>query len=210
MQLECMLRLAAKCESKPLFHTDLRETAAMHANRKLWRWLAIICFLSFGVLGWVGTEIYQAAPPIPKSVVTESGDLLYTGPEIQHGQKAWLASGGQQIGSVWGHGSYLAPDWSADWLHREAVTLREKLAQHHYQQSYDTLSVGKQAEVSALLKQEMRLNRYDADTDTLTVTDLRAEAIRDVAAHYTSLFGTDPAFDELRVQYAMPHGAIVS
>src|SRR5690606_11266394 len=91
-----------------------------------------------------------------------------------------------------------------------AVTVREKLAKQHCPQSIEALSVGKQAEVGALLKHEMRLNRYDADTDTLTLTDLRAEAIREVAAHYTSLFGTDPALDELRVQYAMPHGAITS
>src|SRR5690554_125080 len=182
----------------------------MQSTKKLWRWLAIICFFSFAALGWVGTEIYQAAPPIAKTVVSESGELLYTGSEIQYGQRAWLSAGGQQIGSVWGHGAYLAPDWSADWLHREALAVREKLAQYHYQQSFEKLTVGRQAEIGALLKEEMRLNRYDAETDTLTVTDLRAEAIRDVAAHYASLFGTDPALDELRVQYAMPHGAITS
>jgi hypothetical protein len=32
----------------------------------------------------------------------------------------FVAAGGQQVGSVWNHGSYVAPDWSADWLHREA------------------------------------------------------------------------------------------
>jgi nitric oxide reductase large subunit len=34
-----------------------------------------------------------------------------------------------QQGSVWGHGSYLAPDWSADWLHREAVALVDRISQ---------------------------------------------------------------------------------
>src|SRR3954464_13503611 len=28
---------------------------------------------------------------------------------------------GMQLGSIWGHGGYVAPDWSADWLYREAV-----------------------------------------------------------------------------------------
>src|SRR5690606_21570337 len=76
----------------------------MQSTKKLWRWLAIICFFSFAALGWVGTEIYQAAPPIAKTVVSESGELLYTGDEIQYGQRAWLAAGGQQVGSVWGMG----------------------------------------------------------------------------------------------------------
>lgn len=180
----------------------------MQSSKKLWRWLAIICFFSFAALGWVGTEIYQAAPPIAKTVVSDSGELLYTGSEIQYGQRAWLSAGGQQVGSVWGHGAYLAPDWSADWLHREALALREKLAQYHYQQSFETLGVGQQAEIGALLKQEMRTNRYDAETDTLVVSDLRAEAIREVAAHYNSLFGNDPVFNELREQYAMAHDSL--
>lgn len=180
----------------------------MHDTRRLWRWLAIICFFSFAALGWVGTEIYQAAPPIPQSVVTESGKVLYTKPQIQQGQQAWLSAGGQQVGSVWGHGSYLAPDWSADWLHREALALRERLAQQFYAQTFAELSLGKQAEIAALLTNEMRQNRYDAATDTLTVSDLRADAINEVAAHYYGLFGNDPALNTLREQYAMMHDSL--
>ena len=47
------------------------------------------------------------------------------GEQIQRGQQVWLAAGGQQQGSVWGHGAYVAPDWSADWLHREAIELQQ-------------------------------------------------------------------------------------
>src|SRR5690606_41892419 len=122
---------------------------------------------------------YRAAQPIATTVASGPGRLLCSGSEIECGQRAWLSAGGRQVGSVWGHGAYLAPDWSADWLHREALALREKLAQYHYQQSFETLGVGQQAEIGALLKQEMRTNRYDAATDTLTVSDLRAEAIRE-------------------------------
>lgn len=180
----------------------------MHDTRRLWRWLAVICFFSFAALGWVGTEIYQAAPPIPQTVVTESGHTLYTKAQMQRGQQAWLAAGGQQMGSVWGHGSYLAPDWSADWLHREALALREGLAQQHYARPFADLSMGKQAEIAALLKAEMRQNRYDAATDTLVVSNLRAEAIRGVAAHYYGLFGNDPALNTLREHYAMAHDSL--
>lgn len=72
----------------------------MHATRKLWTWLAIICVLSFSVLGWVGREIYVTAPPIPLSVTDSRAEVIYSGPQIQHGQQAWLAAGGQQLGSV--------------------------------------------------------------------------------------------------------------
>lgn len=180
----------------------------MHATRKLWTWLAIICVLSFSVLGWVGTEIYLKAPPIPKQIVSTDKQLLYSGEQIQRGQEAWLAAGGQQVGSVWGHGSYLAPDWSADWLHREAVALREVWAVRDFGKPFDQLGVGQQAQLNGLLKVEMRRNTYDAQADRLSLSPERAEAIRTVAQHYSGLFGDERAFDKLREQYAMKAGSL--
>ena len=39
----------------------------MRSNKRLWRWLAFIFVLSFGVLGYLGVQIYLTAPPIPKA-----------------------------------------------------------------------------------------------------------------------------------------------
>ena len=33
-----------------------------------------------------------------------------------------------EVGSIWGHGSYVAPDWTADWLHREATFILDRWA----------------------------------------------------------------------------------
>ena len=175
----------------------------MNTSRRLWRWLGAIFLLSFGVLGWMGREIYLAAPPIPQQVVQTDGVVLYTGEQVQRGQQAWLSAGGQQMGSVWGHGSYVAPDWSADWLHREVLALREILAQKLYQTRFDYLGTGEQALVSAKVKEELRHNSYDAKTGTLAVSPERAQAIRELAAHYSGLFGNDSKLDSLREQYAM-------
>lgn len=175
----------------------------MHSTRKLWTWLAIICLLSFAVLGWTGTEIYVKAPPIPQQVVSTGGEVLFSHEQIQYGQEVWLSAGGQQLGSVWGHGSYLAPDWSADWLHREALALRDIWAQNDYGRSFEQLDIGQQAQLNGLLKAEMRLNTYDDSTGTLLLSNDRAAAIQQIAQHYTSLFGDDLSFDVLREQYAM-------
>ncbi|WP_374538108.1 nitric-oxide reductase large subunit [Chitinimonas taiwanensis] len=180
----------------------------MGNSRRLWRILAVIFLLSFAVLGYLGREIYLSAPPIPARVLSDEGKLLFSGTQIQRGQEAWLAAGGQQVGSVWGHGSYIAPDWSADWLHREAIALREALAQTEYQQAFVLLSHDQQAVISARLKREMRSNRYAADTQTLSVSPLRAKVIAELARHYTGLYGQDPELDKLREQYAMTPGSI--
>src|SRR5690606_40648821 len=87
------------------------------------------------------TGVQTCALPISKQVVTESGKVLMTAQEIKDGQNVWQSMGGQQVGSIWGHGAYVAPDWSADWLHREAVIVGESIAQ---QRRSEERRVGKQ------------------------------------------------------------------
>ncbi|WP_434633651.1 nitric-oxide reductase large subunit [Chromobacterium sp. CV08] len=182
----------------------------MKNTRRLWGWLAVICLLSFSVLLYMGREIYQAAPPIPAVVQGADGKVLFTGAQIRRGQQAWLSSGGQQLGTVWGHGSYLAPDWSADWLHREALALRENWAKQRFGKAYAQLDVGRQGMLGAELRREMRANGYDAASGKLTLGIARAAAAHEVAGHYQGLYGADPAFDKLREQYAMSADALPS
>jgi nitric oxide reductase subunit B len=178
----------------------------MNSTHRLWRWLGLIFVLSFGALGYLGWQIYLQAPPIPKAVVSTSGETIYTGEQIQHGQQAWLASGGQQLGTVWGHGSYVAPDWSADWLHREAVTLQNILADEQHVKG--TADAAQQAGIGANMRAQMRGNTYNEQTGTVTVTPERAKAIREVASHYEALYGNDQSLAKLREQYAMREDAL--
>ena len=82
--------------------------------KHLWIAFTVVIVVSFAVLGYYGGEIYRQAPPVPDEVVTTSGDALFTGQDIKDGQNVWQSMGGQQLGSIWGHGAYVAPDWSAD------------------------------------------------------------------------------------------------
>ena len=173
----------------------------------LWRWLGFIFILSFGALGYLGWEIYLTAPPIPKAVVSTAGDVIFTGEQVQRGQQAWLSSGGQQQGSVWGHGAYVAPDWSADWLHREATAL-QNLRTQELQKTKVGLGTADRGAIDAALQEEMRHNTYDASSGVITVSEGRATAIREVARHYEGLFGDDASLDKLRDQYAMTEGTL--
>src|SRR5687767_11465048 len=94
----------------------------MRYNR-LWVCLSLVIVVSFALLGYYGGEIYRQAPPVPERVVTPEGELIWRGEDIKDGQNVWQSIGGQQLGSIWGHGAYVAPDWSADWLHRESLWL---------------------------------------------------------------------------------------
>ena len=100
----------------------------MSSTRKLWLGLAALLVASFSVLLWAGGEIFRAAPPMPERVLAEDGSTVYTRKDIETGRQVWQSIGGMQLGSIWGHGGYVAPDWSADWLHRESVQVLDRAA----------------------------------------------------------------------------------
>ena len=97
--------------------------------RKLWFTLIGVLIVTFSLLGYYGAEVYRTAPPIPAKIVTAGGEVLYTNESILDGQTAWQSVGGMQLGSIWGHGAYQAPDWTADWLHRELLNWLEVAAE---------------------------------------------------------------------------------
>src|SRR6185436_18557347 len=134
---------------------DMREEKTMKSTRRLWQGLAAVFVLSFAALGWLGREIYVAAPPIAE-VKTTDGAPVFTAWQMREGQRAWLAVGGQQLGTVWGHGSYVAPDWSADWLHREALAYRDIRAGELHGAPYDRLPLAQRGSVDATVVAEMR------------------------------------------------------
>lgn len=176
--------------------------------RRLWAALAVVVVASFAVLGYYGWEIYRVAPPIPARVVSADGTLLFDGQTIRDGQNVWQSMGGQEVGSIWGHGAYIAPDWSADWLHREAVTILDGWAKRDHGRAYGDLDAEAQAVLAARLRRELRTNTYDPATGSLTVSADRAAAIAANSRHYAALFGRDPALDELRDAYAIAPNAI--
>lgn len=177
-------------------------------TKKLWWGFIAVMVLSFGVLLYYGREIYREAPPIPDKVVTEDGTVLFTGQDIKDGQNVWQSIGGQEIGSVWGHGAYQAPDWSADWLHKEAVFILNELAMQTEGVSYDQLSEEKQASVKVSLQKDIRKNTYDKATKTLTVSNVRAKAIASNSRFYGGLFTDDPALADLRDAYSVPENSL--
>jgi nitric oxide reductase subunit B len=180
----------------------------MSTTRRLWLGLAALLIVGFGTLLWMGGEIYRQAPPMPEAVVTADGTPIYTRAEIEQGRQVWQSIGGQQLGSIWGHGALVAPDWSADWLHRETMAWLELRARGDHGEPYAMLGEGDRAKLQVELKPLIRANTYDARTGRIVISTERAQAIAQVAAHYSSLFSNDPATHALREAYAMRENTI--
>ena len=164
--------------------------------------------ISFSVLLYYGYEIYKQAPPVPDKVVTAGGLVLMTGQDIKDGQNVWQSMGGQEMGTVWGHGAYQAPDWSADWLHKEAVFILNKLALQNDNLSFEKITDERKAALKVTLQKELRANTYNPDSKILTISDLRAEAIAGNSKFYGGLFTNDPLLAGLRDSYSIPENSL--
>lgn len=156
--------------------------------KKLWIALGFVLVLSFAVLGGIGVKVINSAPPIPSMVVTTDGRTLFDGSSIMNGQNAWQSIGGQEVGTIWGHGSYIAPDWSADWLHRESQFLLNRWAHESGAVDYAALGPEQQAGLRARLQQVMRTNTYNASSGKITIDPARAAAFDELAGHYADVF----------------------
>lgn len=180
----------------------------MGSYKILWWTLIGVLAVTFSILGVSGVEVYRKAPPIPAMVVTASGETLMTRADILDGQAAWQSTGGMQLGSIWGHGAYQAPDWSADWLHRELVAWLDLAARETHGAAFDTLDGAQKSALTYRLKEEYRRNGLDPATGVVTVSDRRARAIAQTADHYERLYGADPALRAMRDNYAMKEGTL--
>jgi nitric oxide reductase subunit B len=170
--------------------------------RRLWIAFAAVLVVSFAVLLWAGVRIYQTAPPVPDQVVSAGGRVVFEAGEVRRGQNVWRSLGGMEVGSVWGHGAYVAPDWSADWLHRELVAVLDQWGEAEHGQEYAALTAEQKGGLRARLTADYRRNTYDAATGTITISDDRARAALATVAEI------DSVFRDGREAYAIPPGAV--
>ncbi|ETD73111.1 nitric oxide reductase [Pelistega indica] len=171
--------------------------------KKLWYWLLGILLVTFTLLGYLGSDVYRNAPPIPTEVkVATTGEVLMTREDILQGQSAWQSTGGMQNGSIFGHGAYQAPDWTADWLHRESITWLNLASQEKFGITFDKANEEQKAILEAAAKKEYRTNTIDSN-EAITISPRRAQAMKEVAKYYHALYGDDASLNSTRESYAM-------
>ncbi|HKH40672.1 MAG TPA: cbb3-type cytochrome c oxidase subunit I [Solirubrobacterales bacterium] len=147
---------------------------------KTWFQVAALVFLlGFFVLGLLAYRTYKSDPPIPDRVVDPIGRVVFTGDDVREGQKAFLNRGLMEYGSIFGHGAYLGPDFTADYLHRASDSVRQQLGG-------DRSDAARQQTID-----QFQVNRYDEETKTLPYTAQQATAFDALQRHYRSMLGSD-------------------
>jgi nitric oxide reductase subunit B len=147
--------------------------------------VALVMLVGFAVMGLLAYRTYTAEPPIPDRVVS-GGTTLFTADDVSRGQQVFLHNGLMEYGSVFGHGAYLGPDFTDDYLHRAALSVRRQL--------------GGAASDTARTQviRAFQTNRYDSATDTLTFTPEQAKAFAENEAYYRRYFNDSDTDKGLR------------
>ncbi|MDZ4801444.1 MAG: cbb3-type cytochrome c oxidase subunit I [Bryobacteraceae bacterium] len=148
--------------------------------------------LGFAVLILLTAKVYQDAPPIPTRVQGADGAILYTGKDIRAGQQVFLKYGLMDNGTIWGHGAYLGPDYSAEYLHTLVLASSNSAARQQYGQPPDRLTPAQRATVEAQVRSELKQNDYDPRTRVLTMMPAYAAWFRQQPAVWKDYF-SNPA-----------------
>ena len=142
----------------------------------------LVIAVGFAVLTWVSVRSYVDAPPIPERVTNEAGETVFTGDDIVAGQQVFLKYGLMENGTIWGHGAYLGPDFSAEYLHTLALDTAEARAQSLYGKGLSRLTAEEKAAVYAEARQSLKENRYSPDVGRLILTPAEvASYLRQIA-----------------------------
>lgn len=152
------------------------------------RAVLIVMVIGFTGLITITTLAYHNAPPIPAHVVDAQGVTLFSGNDISEGQTVFLKYGLMDNGSIWGHGAYLGPDYSAEALHRMGVDTAEAIAQQQHQQPLSALTPSQQAAVHAETAVALKTNRYDPASATLHLTMPQATTYRQQINYWAEYF----------------------
>ena len=154
----------------------------------------LVMIFGFSLLTLVTVKTYQGAPPIPVKVVDVSGQTLFTGDDIKGGQEVFFKYGLMEHGTLWGHGAYLGPDYTAEYLHRLAEIGRDTLARARYGKDFRELTEGQALELGEALKGILKQNRYNKSADILTFTEAEAASYITQYGEWKTYFaGAQPA-----------------
>lgn len=141
--------------------------------------VVLVMVFGFFVMGMLAVRTYTDSMPLPKQVTDQDGQVLFDEGDITAGQEIFLRRGLQQYGSVMGHGAYLGPDYTAEYL---------RLSSDHV---YDQLVDEGVQDPTAATRDLMRENRYDEKTGTLVYTPEQVSAFEAITEHYAEFFGDD-------------------
>src|SRR5215469_7186348 len=155
-----------------------------------WRIAALATMASgFAVLILLTAKAYQNAPPIPDRFVDPGVAVVFTVDDVIAGQQVFLKHGLMDNGTIWGHGGYLGPDFSAQSLHILALDLADRIARARLSRGYPDLTAEEKAAVDGAVALDLKANRFDPATGKLALPPGAAQSFDGLVEYWTKYFG---------------------
>lgn len=148
----------------------------------------VAMLVGFSVLIGMTVNAYQVAPPIPDKAVGVDGTILFTGEDIRAGQAVFLKYGLMENGTIWGHGAYLGPDFSAEYLHTLGLDTAAAVSNQLFSKTPEVLTPAERASVEAQVASLLKQNRHDPPNNTLVFTEVEAASFENQIAKWTTYF----------------------
>lgn len=168
-------------------------------NQALSQWwrrgIIIILLFEFAILLWVTTgSLYRNfKPPIPEKVIDNSGTVVFTKSDIENGQQLFLKKALMDNGSIWGHGAYMGPDFSAQYLHNLALEVSGFIASEKFNSSLTGLSTDQKESLIGLTRDYLATNRYSYDNHNLVFTEPEKKSFNDQITFWTDYLQKPPS-----------------
>lgn len=187
---------------------DLAQNSFDHPARSprqvspLWKYALItIIILGMAVLIYISAKSYRDAPPVPERVVGPAGQIIFTEDDVWSGQQIFLKYGLMDNGTIWGHGAYLGPDFSADYLHALGLDAFTEIARELFAKDASALSPVENDVVLSEVRRLLRENRYNPQTKSLTFTQPEATSYGNQITRWTGYFQDPKLNGGLRTAY---------
>jgi nitric oxide reductase subunit B len=139
--------------------------------------VVVVVLFGFLVLGLLAWQTYTGEPPIPERTTDNAGNVLFTRDDVLAGQGIFLRNGLMEYGSIFGHGAYLGPDFTADYLHRAALI------------ALDTYGGASSSRARSATMEDFKTNRYDPASGGLVYSAAQASAFNRLRHEYATFFG---------------------
>lgn len=154
-----------------------------------WRYAVItVMLIGFAILGFVTSLSYENAPPIPDKVIDNKNNILFIKENILQGQSTFLKHNLMEHGTLWGHGAYLGPDYTAEYLHQEALSIIDSLAKKKSGKPFAELSQEQQFGIKEQTALLLKKNRFDFNNNILVYTPEEVEAFSKALIYWKNYF----------------------
>jgi nitric oxide reductase subunit B len=146
----------------------------------------IIALIMVSMLIYYTANLQKEVPPIPQTVKSEAGEVLYTYDDVVSGKGYFQQFDLMDWGTMLGMGAYMGPDFPTDFMHYRAEFLYDFYGKQLYNKLNAQLSAVERGAVKERVKEDFKRQTSLLEKTTI-YTNASAEAYKQNVKYLTNL-----------------------